>query len=217
MAVREFTDPEGRQWRAWDITPESIHPQTKIEDYLADCYQDGWVVFEALDGSDKRRLYPPPRGWDTLPDGELLRLLARAERIPLTKLARQRTVVGETPASLPKWTRRADDHSPSEESVIDVTDLRVVRSFLYPGGRLWSASLAPNPMGTGGQVLRFSAGARHLDVENYPREWPDYPDERLVDLLRSAGVRRPGSTPPAGLEGRRYTDPRPDSSSGARV
>ncbi len=217
MAVREFMDTEGRQWRAWDITPESIHPQTKIEDYLADCYQDGWVVFEAFDGSDKRRLYPPPRGWDGLPDGELLRLLARAERIPLTKLARQRTVVGETPTSMPKWTRRPDDYSPSAESAIDVTDLRVVRSFLYPGGRLWSVSLAPNAMGTGGQVLRFSAGARHLDVEHYPRDWPDYPDERLIDLLRSAGVRRPGSTPPAGMEGRRYTDPRPERGGGTRV
>ena len=208
MAVREFTDPDGRQWRAWDITPESIHPQTKVEDYLADCYQDGWIVFETYDGSDKRRLYPPPRGWETLPDGELLRLLARAERIPLSKLARQRTVVGETPVSIPKWTRRPDDYSPSGEVAVDVTDLRVVRSFFYPGGRIWSVCLSPNPIGAG-QILRFSSGARHLDIEHYPRDWPDYPDERLIELLRSASVRRPGSVPPAGMQGRRYTDPRP--------
>ena len=209
MAVREFTDGEGREWRAWDITPESIHPQTKIEDYLADCYQDGWVVFEALDGRDKRRVYPPPPNWDALPDGDLHRLLARAERIPLTKLARQRSVAGDTPMATPKWTRRLVDVAPAPEDAADVTDLRVVRSFLYPGGRLWSVSLAPNPLGTGSQVLRFSSGARHLDVEHYPREWPDYPDERLIVLLRSASVRRPGSAPPPGVMGRRHTDPRP--------
>ena len=208
MAVREFTDPEGRKWRAWDITPESIHPQTKAEDYLTDAYQDGWIVFETFDGSDKRRLYPPPRDWDMLPDGELHRLLARAHRIPLTKLARQRSTAGETPISVPKWTRRPDDYSPAEAEAADVTDLRVVRSFLYPRGRVWTACLAPNALG-GGQVLRFSSGARHLDMEHYPREWPDYPDERLIELLRSANVRRPGSVPPPGLEGRRHTDPRP--------
>ena len=208
MAVREFTDEEGQKWRAWDITPESIHPQTKIEDYLADCYQEGWVVFETLDGGDKRRLCPPPRGWDALPVGELYRLLARAERIPPTKLARQRTVVGETPMAVPKWTRRPDDFSPAAEEAVDLTDLRVVRSFLYPGGRLWSVSLAPHSLDGGGQVLRFSAGARHLDVEHYPRDWPDFPDARLIELLRSASVRRPGSVPPEGMVGRRYTDPR---------
>lgn len=209
MAVREFTDAEGRQWRAWDITPESIHPQTKIEDYLADCYQDGWIVFETLDGSDKRRVYPPPPGWETLPEASMHRLVARAERIPLTKLARQRTVAGQTPVSVPKWTRRPDDYSPAAEETVDVTDLRVVRSFLYPGGRVWSVCLAPNPLETGGQVLRFSAGARHLDMEHYPRDWPDYPEERLIELLRNASVRRPGSSPPAGMEGRRHSDPRP--------
>ena len=211
MAVREFIDHEGRQWRAWDIKPESIHPQTKVEDYLADCYQDGWIVFETFDGSDKRRLYPPPRDWDLLPEGEFLRLLARAERIPLTKLARQRSTVGETPISVPKWTPRPDDYSPAAEEAIDVTDLRVVRSFLYPGGRLWTVSLSPSSLG-GGHVLRFSSGARHLDMEHYPREWPDYPDQRLVELLRSASVRRPDSSPPPGVQGRRYTDPRPSGS-----
>lgn len=208
MAVREFTDPEGRKWRAWDITPESIHPQTKIEDYLADCYQDGWIVFETLDGGDKRRLYPPPRAWHELPEGEIYRLLARAERIPLSKLAHQRTVAGETPPSLRRWTRRADDESPAAIEAVDVTDLRVVRSFTYPGGRIWSACLVPNPTGAGTQVLRFSSGTRHLDVVHYPRDWPDYPDARLIELLRNAAPRKPGSVPPAGLPGRRYTDAR---------
>lgn len=34
MAIREFSDATGRAWRAWHIRPESIHPQTKAEDYV---------------------------------------------------------------------------------------------------------------------------------------------------------------------------------------
>ena len=46
MAVREFTDSSGREWRVWNVVPESIHPQTKTEDYLAAMYHTGWLVFE---------------------------------------------------------------------------------------------------------------------------------------------------------------------------
>jgi hypothetical protein len=207
MAVREFADAVGRRWRAWDINPDSIHPQTKAEDYLADCYQSGWIVFETLDGRDKRRLCPTPRGWETLPERDLETLLAKADRIPLTKLSRERSAVGETPVAVPKWTRRADDASqPRAGEPLDVTDLRVVRSFVYPGGRVWSASLATDPHGA--HVLRFSSGVRHLDLAKWPREWPDYPDERLVELLRNSAPRRPGSTPPPGVRGRRHDDAR---------
>jgi hypothetical protein len=210
MAVVEFADASGRRWRAWDINPESIHPQTKAEDYLADCFQSGWIVFETLDGADKRRLCPPPRGWDTFDESGLQRLLLEADRIPLPKRARERNPDAEASGATPRWDRRADDAATQPQSgVADLTDLRVVRSFHYPGGRVWTASLAPSSTGSGTPVLRFSAGARHLDLARWPRDWPDYPDERLMDLLRSAEPRKPGSIPPAGLTGRRHTDPRP--------
>ena len=45
MAVREFSDERGLAWRAWEIKPEAIHPQTKAEHYLADCYTLDWIVF----------------------------------------------------------------------------------------------------------------------------------------------------------------------------
>ena len=98
MAVREFTDSLGREWRAWDVTPDDLSPRTKDEDYLAQLYHTGWIVFETKSGDDKRRLYPIPKGWSELPDAELTVLLQKAEVVPQRKLrgekgARGRAIV----------------------------------------------------------------------------------------------------------------------------
>src|SRR5215217_5433351 len=75
MAVREFKDKSGTTWRAWDITPEAILPQTKAEEYLADCFRQGWIVFENLSTGEKRRLSPYPLDWEHLHDTQLEALL----------------------------------------------------------------------------------------------------------------------------------------------
>src|SRR5690348_11832960 len=90
--VREFTDSRGRGWRAWDVTPDELSPRTKDEDYLAQLYYTGWIVFEAVDGEDKRRLYPVPKGWGELPVAELEVLLRKAEIVPKRKLDRKSVV-----------------------------------------------------------------------------------------------------------------------------
>ncbi len=212
MAVREVEDRSGRRWRAWDISPDAIHPQTKAEDYLADCFQLGWIVFETFDGSDKRRLCPYPKNWEELPEDQLLALLERAERVPLSKLARERIARADTPGAVPAWHPNTDDQPTilpaNGEDALDVTDLRVTRSFRYPSGSVWSATVV-RPEPTEARVLRFSAGGRHFDLAEWPREWPDYPNERLVELLRSAAPRAPGAAPPPGAPGRRYDDTRP--------
>ena len=59
MPLREFTDRSGEEWKVWDITPERLHPSTRVGDYLQG-FVDGWLVFETADGGDKRRLYPLP-------------------------------------------------------------------------------------------------------------------------------------------------------------
>ena len=56
MAVREFSDSIGRAWRAWDVTPDELNARTKDEDYLAQLYHTGWIVFETKAEDDKRRL-----------------------------------------------------------------------------------------------------------------------------------------------------------------
>ena len=209
VAVREFTDEAGRTWRAWEILPEAIHPRIKAEDYLADCYETGWIVFETTDGRAKRRLCPYPHAWDTFSEKELRRLLDRAEAVSSSKRAQPRDIETESPAAKPVRRQRADDVAPpmTSGSTVDVTDLEVVRSFRYPGGRFWSVSVVPRFEDGGPLVLRFAAGGRSIDLRQWPRDWPDYPDDHLVELLRLASQRRSDVSAPPGTPRRRYTDP----------
>src|SRR5258708_39794518 len=118
MAVREFTDEHGVAWRAWDIRPEAIHPQTRGEDYLADCYVVGWIVFETASGNEKRRLCPWPTKWARASVGQLREMLARAEPVPRRKLEAERQVVAAgTAAGLS-----------GSEPAADVTHGHVVRA-----------------------------------------------------------------------------------------
>ena len=56
MALREFRDESGREWRAWDITAEKLHPSTRAENHLQGVLE-GWLVFEAVDGSEIGRAH----------------------------------------------------------------------------------------------------------------------------------------------------------------
>jgi hypothetical protein len=215
MAVREFRDSTGRQWRAWDVTPDELNPRTKDEDYLADLYQTGWVVFETVAGDDKRRLYPVPKGWSQLPLAELEVLLQKAEVVPPRKLRTEKRAFGDAAAQAVEravqFSERALD-SPEKakeiarEETPDVTDLSVVRSFRYPGGRIWAVSV--QGVEGGAPVLRFSAGARNIDLREWPKEWADYQDDDLAELLRRAAPRTQRGTPPPGVKPRRW-DERP--------
>ena len=184
MAVRELVDDEGKAWRVWCILPESIHPITRAEDYLADCYQLGWLVFETVAGDEKRRLCPFPRNWETVDEQTLRSLLAQSEPV------RQRRSSGET--TLDREVARvapAIEVDDSTDEKADLTDLTVVRTFRYPGGRIWSAAIEKHSDVAAGPVLRFTAGSRTIDLVRYPRDWPDLPDDSLIDLLRQAEPR----------------------------
>ena len=201
MAVREFVDESGTAWRVWCILPESIHPVTRAEDYLADCYQLGWLVFETTTANEKRRLCPFPRDWMSIDEHSLRSLLAQSETVRHRRSSGATAIDPEVARSKPAI--QVDD---ANDDRADVTDLTVVRSFRYPGGRLWSAAVAPHSDIAVGPVLRFTAGARTIDLPLYPRDWPDLPDENLIDLLRHASPRRimkyTAETPR-----RRYDDP----------
>ena len=138
MPVREFVDSAGTEWRAWEITPDAITPPTRGEDYLADCYQLGWVVLETKSGDRRVRLCPIPRDWHRLPDEALEELLQHGEVLP---------------------ARTASNRG-------QIADAAVVRSFRYPGGRVWTVSVTPHPTAANSRVLRFSAGVRSVDVED---------------------------------------------------
>src|SRR3954466_3750477 len=95
VAVREFADEHGKRWRAWDIRPDLIHPKTKAEDYLAECYDVGWIVFESFSGDEKRRLCPYPKNWSDASESELSDMLARADPVAPLKLVAERQPAGE--------------------------------------------------------------------------------------------------------------------------
>jgi hypothetical protein len=203
MAVREFRDSSGRKWRAWDIKPEEIHPATRAEDYLADCYVTGWIVFETLTGDEKRRLCPWPIRWTQESEGGLRRLLELADRVPPHKLRAQKQAQGESLSA-----GDVADIAQGEEEP-DITDLGIVRTFRYPGGRLWTVCVVAHPEGGGPSVLRFAAGARSIDLKNWPKAWADEPDEKLALMLRNAAPRPATTTFDSNTPRRRWNDQPP--------
>lgn len=202
MAVREFVDEHGKSWRVWCILPEAIHPVTRAEDYLADCYQLGWLVFETAGGDEKRRLCPYPHDWEGLSESSLRTLLAASEAVRSRRSLGQ-TATGHDGLRPIATTPDADERA---EEKADLTDLKIVRTFRYPGGRVWSAAIAPHSDIAVGPVLRFTAGARNIDLPRFPQEWPDLPDDRLVDLLRHAAP-RPITRYTPETPRRRFNDP----------
>jgi hypothetical protein len=213
VAVRDFTDSQGRNWRVWEVTPESIYPRTREEDYLAAMYITGWLAFETRAEDDKRRLFPVPTGWSDLPVAELEVLLQQAEIVPQRKLDPQK-MAGEAAAQAMQRAsefaeRAADEPERSRESARDkapdFTDLEVQRIFRYPGGRVWAVALR-QPEHGGHPVLRFTTGARDINLRDWPKDWPDYRDEQLVDLLRAAAPRAPAGHYNPETPRRRYND-----------
>lgn len=212
MAVREFTARDGRRWRAWDVSPEAVEPLTRAEDYLADCFRDGWVVFETIDGSDKRRLCPPPYAWEHRSEANLADLLERAEILRPRGELRVRgdsIIPADLPPSVPL---EVVANIPRDvDGDIDMRYLGVVRSFRYPEGEVWRASVVEDNPDTP-LVLRFSSESHIIDLTSWPGDWPDFTDAQLVALMkrgRSSGERRRRDR-----QSNEPDDPRPDS--GAR-
>jgi hypothetical protein len=176
MALREFTDRAGRQWRVWDVTAEAIHPATRGEDYMRD-YLGGWLAFESADGLAKCRLTPIPKDWATASVAELERWLHEAE-----------TVRGDR-GSGPHGRASAEVASNPRLGAV----LRApVRTFRFPGGRFWTVTecAAGTTGGSDGseprRVLRFMSGSRALDLTSWPPDWASRSDSDLADLLTAS-------------------------------
>jgi hypothetical protein len=79
-AIREFIDTEGREWRVWPVTPGPAR-FGKPEPSLGE-FQEGWLAFETLDETLRRRLPHYPTDWLSLPDEKLQELLRKAVDAP---------------------------------------------------------------------------------------------------------------------------------------
>lgn len=82
--IREFHDRNGCQWRAWAVIPGQA--STTSTRNLGDL-RDGWLAFESLSDSGKRRLAKYPADWMTLSDDQLEALLETAFDAPVRKRA----------------------------------------------------------------------------------------------------------------------------------
>jgi hypothetical protein len=85
--LRNITDPDGVAWQVWAVLPVAIEPHRILDPRtgvdrlpLPPEYASGWIAFESASG-ERRRVGPLPDGWDTLDDGALLAVLARAARV----------------------------------------------------------------------------------------------------------------------------------------
>lgn len=76
QGLREFVDSRGRPWRVWSVVPGS----TDMERYAGD-YRSGWLAFELLDASSRKRLPRYPSDWADLDDRELEKLLESAVEV----------------------------------------------------------------------------------------------------------------------------------------
>ena len=90
--IREFHDRNGCQWRAWAVIPGQA--STTSTRNLGEL-RDGWLAFESMSDSGKRRLASYPSDWMTLSDSELELLLETAADAPV----RKRAPVQDSPSS----------------------------------------------------------------------------------------------------------------------
>src|SRR5918999_3583399 len=98
MPHRRFTDSKGTSWEVWDVDashaerrrahadpparPRSANRRRTVDPTrvrLRGELSNGWLCFEAT--HDKRRLAPPPEGWEDLDEAGLERLLKASKSV----------------------------------------------------------------------------------------------------------------------------------------
>lgn len=177
MAVREFTDSRGREWRAWDVTPEHVHPATRGEDFMS-VLQNGWLAFQS--GTEKRRLSAPyPPNWTTASIAELEALCQQA------KLVSKRGAQSDT------GKRRAERVSNSEREAMEAAHAQI--TFRSPRGREWCVRVHEclDKEGAHQMVLRFTADDIVVELPEWPENWQSAtPAEFALMLLDANPPRR---------------------------
>jgi len=86
--VREFTDDSGSAWRVWPVIPGHSRTSASGRSFLGD-FQDGWICFEGLNTTKRRRLPCRQPSLTSVTDEELQRLLSQAIDAPERATKRQ--------------------------------------------------------------------------------------------------------------------------------
>jgi len=81
VALRNFRDQAGTEWRVWNVEPTSF-VAASIVGQPVDEERPRWLCFESRE--EKRRLIPAPDGWDATTDAELDDLRRSAEVVART-------------------------------------------------------------------------------------------------------------------------------------
>lgn len=120
MGLRTFTAPDGAEWRVWNVFPSlALHANArewerrgqdvlayegperragerrKFTPFVSPELASGWLCFEGHTG--KRRLAPPPAGWEDAAERELGEYWTQAEPVPARKIM----IPGIAPHRLP--------------------------------------------------------------------------------------------------------------------
>ena len=75
--MRQIRDAAGTEWMVYEVNPGTSKWPTVQS--LPELYRAGWLCFESA--VEKRRLTPPPLGWENLPAEQLTTLLGTAARV----------------------------------------------------------------------------------------------------------------------------------------
>jgi len=82
MGVREFVDASGQRWSAWLVVPGRSKANASGRRFLGD-FQNGWICFEGLGNSARRRLPFRQASWVNVSDDELRDLVQHAIDAPI--------------------------------------------------------------------------------------------------------------------------------------
>jgi hypothetical protein len=75
-AIREFTDRDGKAWRVWAVTP--THLKASRREATLGEFEQGWLAFETLDETARKRLPHYPADWVSMSEPKLQELLGLA-------------------------------------------------------------------------------------------------------------------------------------------
>lgn len=87
--VVEFDDAAGRRWRLWAVAPLRREGRRSSLEQLRPEYQDGWLTFETIDESERRRLPGYPADWASSDVDQLRMLLEQAVPVSPRKRGRK--------------------------------------------------------------------------------------------------------------------------------